>query len=436
MSTVAGATKGKALSFNPADRLHSFLGPTVWHTMTPLAQKHQAINLGQGFPGFSPPEFAKQALADVVMEKNGLDYMANQYARSAANLTLANTLAEKYSEALGRQVNPLNELVVCNGATGAIFNATQAFLNPGDEVIAFEPSFDIYSAQAAMCGAVFRPVPLELDASKSEDAQWGFDINAFRAAFTPQTRMLILNTPHNPTGKVFTRSELEQIAEVVRAHPNVVVVADEVYEHLIFSGAEHVRFATLPGMWDQTLTVSSAGKTFSATGWKVGWAVGPTHLIRAMEIVGSWVCFSVNTPAQIAVSRCLVEAKSEYKGFPTYFDYLCAEYTRKKDILRKGLEEVGMPAVDTQGSFFLMADTSRVSVPQAFLEEYKDKGRDWAVSCWLTSEIGVCVIPPSSFYCEENKHLAKNLVRFAFAQSDEKLHEAVKRLQKVKEFLM
>ncbi len=265
---MSKAAAGLALGFNPASRIAGLTKPTVWHHMTPLAQKHKAVNLGQGFPGFSPPPFVRAALAAAAEERDGLTYLTNQYARAAGDMSLVKALAAKTGAALGRPVDPITEVMVCNGATGVIFNATQAFLNPGDEVVTFEPAFDIYSAQAAMAGATVRPVPLTLTPGTS---QWGFDIDAFRAAFSDKTRMLIFNTPHNPTGKVFTRAEQEAIAEVVKDFPNVVVLADEVYEHLVFDGKEHVSFASLgEDTWQRTLTVSSSGKSFSATGWKVG----------------------------------------------------------------------------------------------------------------------------------------------------------------------
>jgi len=420
-----------ALGFNPAQRISSLTKPTVWHHMTPLAIKHKAVNLGQGFPGFSPPQFVREALVSVAREENGLNYMANQYARAAGNLLLVEALAKKVGKNLDRTVDPLTEVMVCNGATGVIFNATQAFLNPGDEVVTFEPTFDIYTAQAEMCGATVRPVPLALSAER----RWEFDIDAFRAAFTSRTRMLVFNTPHNPTGKVFTRAEQEAIAAVVRDFPDVVVLSDEVYEHLLFDGRTHCSFAALPDMWERTLTVSSAGKTFSCTGWKVGWAVGPAHLTQPLGIVGSWVSFSVNTPAQVALSRCLEEAERPFQGAESYYAYLRGEYTRKREKLCTALAAAGLEPIAPEGSFFVMADTSRVAVPQEWVDRYRAEGADWAFACWLTAELGVACIPPSPFYSEANREAARSLCRFAFAQDDAVLDQAAERLLKLRDHL-
>jgi len=416
----------------PAKRIAGLLKPTVWHHMTPLAQKHKAVNLGQGFPGFSPAPFVRDALAGVAHEEGGLNYLANQYARAAGNLTLVEALAKKVGANLNRTVDPITEVMVCNGATGVIFNATQALLNPGDEVVTFEPAFDIYSAQAAMAGATVRPVPLNLTA---DSKAWSFDLDVFRAAFTDKTRMLIFNTPHNPTGKVFTSEEQASIAAVLRDFPDVIVVSDEVYEHLVFDGRRHVSFASIPDMWDRTLTVSSSGKTFSCTGWKIGWAVGPQPLISAMGVVGSWVSFSVNTPSQIAIARCMARASDPYEGSETFYAHVRAEYERKRAKLGAALTAAGLTPIYPEGSFFIMADTSNVEVPQQYRDQYAVEGHDWAFACWLTAELGVACIPPSPFYCDETKHLARNLVRFAFAQEDSVLDDAAQRLLKIRDHL-
>jgi len=436
--TKSNAGQKLALSFNPAKRLMSFLEPTVWHHMTPMAQKYNALNLGQGFPGFTPPDFVKQALADATLEKNGLNYLANQYARSAGNLMLVNKLAEIYTPRLRRTIDPQTEVIICNGATGVIFNATQSLLNPGDEVVAFEPTFDIYLAQSEMCGATLKPVPLVLEENaETKTPEWTFDMEAFRSQFNERTRLLILNTPHNPTGKVFTRAELEAIAAVVREFPNVVVIADEVYEHLVYEG-EHIHFASLPDMYERTLTVSSAGKTFSCTGWKIGWAIGPKHLIQGLGIAGSWVSFSVNTPSQIAIANALTQAEKPTFGpkqDETYFKWLRDSYLTKRQILCDGLREAGFKPIQPQGSFFVMADSSDIEIPQKCFDQWPGESRDWVLARWLTSEMGVACIPPSPFYCEKNKPLAYNLLRFAFAQSDDILRQAVGRLKQLRAFV-
>lgn len=249
-----------------AQRLEGFDAPTVWAEFTPLANQHGAVNLGQGFPDWNPPamavQFAQAALAGP----------HNQYARSGGHPDLVRVLANRYSPLIGREINPLTEVTVSVGATEAIFAITQALLNPGDEVILFQPAFDIYPAQVQMAGGVAKFV--KLSQPEHENGTWTVDLAEVEAAITEKTRLMILNTPHNPTGKVFTREELEGIADIVRRHPQLTVISDEVYESLVFDGKEHCRLASLPDMWERVLTVSSAGKTFTITGWKVGWVIG------------------------------------------------------------------------------------------------------------------------------------------------------------------
>ena len=234
-------------------------------------------------------------------------------------MSLVKTLAEQYTTRLNRTIDPVTEVAVCNGATGVIFNITQSILNEGDEVVVFEPAFDIYAAQSAMAGATVRYVPMHMTASKDGHNEWTYKSEDLRAALNENTRMIILNTPHNPTGKVFTRAELLDVCAALAPFPNVVVVADEVYQHLIFEG-EHHHIAGIKAeeykhllpegvaavdMYDRTLSVCSSGKTLACTGWKIGWCVGPAHLISCVTLANSWVTFSVHTPSQIAVGKCL-----------------------------------------------------------------------------------------------------------------------------------
>jgi aspartate/methionine/tyrosine aminotransferase len=296
----------------------------------------------------------------------------------------------------------------------------------------FEPAFDIYHAQADMAGAHARTVPLTTFTNpQTGKLEWRFDPDQLRKAFTSKTRIFLLNTPHNPTGKVFTRAELELIVEILRDFPDVVVVADEVYEHIVYDGFQHIPIASLPGMWDRTLTCSSAGKMFSVTGWKIGWAVGPAYLIRPPAIAHQWTVFSVNTPAQ-AVARALVGAEKPYRGHRNYYSWLAADYTRKRQMLADGLAAAGLTPIIPEGSFFIVADTRKIKVPAKWLED-KSEPYDWRVCRFLTVDIGVAAIPPSSFYCDANKDMAKYFARFAFCKPDEVIQEACRRLAKLKE---
>jgi len=419
-----------ATAFRPAQRLAKFAAPTVWHEFTPLAAKSKAVNLGQGFPGWSPPQFIKDAAAKAVEESGaGLDFMVNQYARPAGHLSLVTQLAKDYSPRLGRQLDPLTEVVITNGASEGLCTAALGLLNPGDEVVTLEPAFDLYIAQAEMAGATLKTVPYRV-----KDGKWRVDLEELRAAFTDKTRMFLLNTPHNPTGKVWTKEELEGVAAILRDYPAVVAVCDEVYEHMIYDGARHTSLASLPDMWDRTLTLSSSGKTFSVTGWKIGWALGPAHLVRSLAIAHQWISFSVVTPLQEAVAQGLITAEKSYEGHASYYAWLQHMYAAKRERMCEAIRAAGMEPIKPEGGFFIVADTSRIQLPQRYAED-KTVTRDWALCRWLTEEIGVAAIPPSAFYCQENKHLAANYARFAFCKPDDVLEEAARRLLKCKEYI-
>jgi len=301
-----------------------------------------------------------------------------------------------------------------------------------------EPAFDIYHSQVKMAGGKCVFVPLRpTGEGNGASSVFQLDLSELEAAITDRTKVLLLNSPHNPTGKMFTKSELEGIAEIVQKHPSITVVSDEVYEHIIFDPEQepHISIATIPGMFEQTLTLSSSGKTFSCTGWKVGWAVGPPHLVKAVSAVQQWVNFSAPTPNQDAIAQAMIQAREPYEGFPTYYSFLANEYKRKRSILQDALSSAGMTPLVPPGSFFIMADSSRLTVPDSFLAQetaampVNPMPRDWACSRWLTEHVGVTAIPPSAFYSTPNVPLASNLLRFAFCKSDETLYKAKERLE-------
>lgn len=346
------------------------------------------------------------------MKEEGFDFMVNQYARSAGHLPLVQNLAKNYSKTLGREVDPLNEVVVTDGASEALCSVMLGLLNPGDEVVTLEPAFDIYIAQAEMAGATLKTVPYRTRLDSEGKKEWFVDMDELASAFSSKSKMFLLNTPHNPTGKVWSPAELARAAEIVQAHPKVVAIADEVYEHMVYDGKSHTSLASLPGMWDRTLTVSSAGKTFSVTGWKVGWAVGPAHLVRAAAVAHQWMAFSVCTPMQQAISDSLVQALQPYEGANSYYSWLNGMYRAKRSLMCEALRAAGIEPIVPEGGFFIVGDTSRLQLPEEYAAD-KSVTRDWALCRWLTKEIGVAAIPPSSFYCEENKALAGNYARSA-----------------------
>ncbi len=378
-----------------AARVRGF-GASVFSEMSRLAARHGAVNLGQGFPDFAGPDFVKEAA------KGAIDADLNQYAISHGTPRLRAAIAATWARDYGREIDPDAEVTVTSGATETVFDAVQAFLNPGDELIAFEPFYDSYGPSVTLAGGTLRPVTLH-------PPDWSFDPDELEAVFTPRTRVLLLNTPHNPTGKVFSRSELEVVARLCREH-RVLAVTDEVYDRIVFDGAVHVSLATLPDMWERTLTINSTGKTFSMTGWKIGYAVGPAPLQAALRAVHQFVTFATSTPFQEAMATAMEVAPGL-----GYYDRLKAEYAARRALLRAALEDNGLPTLAIAGSYFLMADIAALGFPD-----------DVAFCRYLTTEVGVAAIPPSAFYADPAR--APLLARFCFAKREETLHAAAERL--------
>lgn len=443
-----------------ARRLEGLDQPTVWQEFSPLAVQHGAVNLGQGFPDWEPPKFVLENMKSAISTNR----KANQYARSYAHMPLAQTLAEIYNQrwasasttaATLLPIDPATQVATATGCTNVLYCALQGLVNPGDEVILLEPAFDIYSSQVKMAGGIpvyvpLRPIQTTTNGGKSLSAAdadasnlFTLDLEELRQAITPRTRVLLLNTPHNPTGKMFSLTELQGIADIAKEHATTLtVISDEVYEHIVFEPETqpHISIATI--LPEQTLTLSSAGKTFSATGWKVGWAIGPPHLVAAVTAVQQWVNFSAATPNQDAIALSLQAAEEPYMDpnnnknvFPSYYSFLASEYKRKRTLLALALITAGMTPIIPPGGFFIMADTSNIDFP--YEERYQQcvtdamparpMPRDWALSRWLTEDVGVTAIPPSAFYSTPNVPLAKNMLRFAFCKDDDTILEAQRR---------
>ncbi len=413
-NTTSQSTMPRALT---ADRVRSF-GMTVFAEFTALANEVGAVNLGQGFPNFPAPDFVKTAAQQAIAAD------LNQYARSAGHPRLVNALAALYSPLFGRSLNPLTEIVVTVGATEGIFATVQALVDPGDEVILIEPFYDSYPAVVTMAGGTAVYVPLRAPAGATSAAEWRLELDELAAAFSPRTKLLILNTPLNPLGKVYDLAELSAIAELAQQH-DIAVLSDEVYEWMVYPTAahpvEHVRLATLPGMWERTVTLGSAGKSFSVTGWKIGWAIAPPHLAHAVTMAHQWIPFAVATPLQEAVAVALEQAEER-----DYFAELRSMYQAKRDLLLNALDDVGLMPMTPDGSYFIVVDTSKLPVGVA-----PGTRRDVAVCRWFTREIGVAAIPPSPFYSVAHQELTDNLARFTFCKTDAMLHEAARRLQRL-----
>ena len=378
-----------------AARIQQF-GTSVFSEMSRLSALHNAVNLGQGFPDFPGPDFVKEAA------KRAIDANLNQYAPSHGLPRLRKAIGDTCERATGRAVDIDAEITVTSGATEAIFDAIQSFLNPGDEIILFEPYYDSYVASAIIANAVPKYVTLQ-------PPDWSFDLDELRAAFTPRTRLLMLNTPHNPTGKVFSRQELQTIAELCIEH-DVIVLADEVYDRILFNGAEHVSIATLPGMWERTLTINSTGKTFSMTGWKIGYAIGSASLNAALRAVHQFVTFASQTPFQDAMAEAL-----ELAATNGYYEQLAREYTVRRDLMNDALTGAGFSVLPSFGTYFLTIDGSEFGF-----------ANDVELCHWLIIEAGVTSVPPSAFYADPAR--APLLARFCFAKEHATIAEAAKRL--------
>lgn len=275
-----------------------------------------------------------------------------------------------------------------------------------------EPAFDIYPAQVQMAGGVAKYVPLRLNEATRK---WDLDFSELAEAITPKTKLLLLNTPHNPTGKVLSEKELYLVRDILLKNPHVICICDEVYEKLVFDGQKHIRLASLPDMWQRTLTVSSVGKTFSVTGWKVGWVYGCEKLVYPVMLANQWVQFSVSTPTQVACASILVEAEQPYEGFESYYEYVRDLYEKKRNYLAASLKAAHLDPVLPEGGFFIIADTAAHPViPEKYFDEPSPTGevpvsRDWAFARYLTTEWGVTPIPPSAFFTKERAANAANL---------------------------
>lgn len=380
-----------------AQRVRNF-GTTIFSEMTALANRHQAVNLGQGFPDFPGPDFLKTAAVEAI------EGDLNQYAPGRGRPRLRQAIAQKMERFYDRAVDPDLEVTVTQGATGAIFATILGLVDPGDEVILFEPYYDSYLPATLMAGGVPRFYTL-----RSPD--WRINEAELSALFSEKTKLVLINSPHNPTGKVFSDSEFGLIARLCREH-DVIAVTDEVYEHIVFDEREHLSLAGWPGMADRTVTISSAGKTFSMTGWKVGWAIGRPDLVEAIVRVHQFMVFCGATPLQEAVATALHTP-------PEYYAKLAALYQANRDFLADVLADVGLNPILPKGTYFMMADISHLDFPD-----------DIAFCRYLTTEIGVTAIPPSAFY--NNPVDGAKIARFAFCKTRSVLEEAARRLMKLK----
>ena len=376
------------------------LGTSVFSEMTRLATESGAINLAQGFPDFEGPP----AIVDAAVE--ALRAGHNQYGRSMGLPALVAEIARHQERCYGLAFDPTSEVCAFAGATEGIAAAMLGLLEAGDEVILFEPFYDSYPATIAMAGANARVVTLRFP-------DFAIDETAVRAVVTPRTRMIVVNSPHNPSGHVLAEAELDAIARVCIDH-DLIAVTDEVYEHLVFDGARHVPLATRPGMRDRTVSLSSTGKTYSFTGWKVGWATGPAPLIAAVQRAHQFLTFAAATPLHAAMAVALARFQDDF------YAELARDYTRRRDLLVGVLRDVGFTVSVPRGTYFIVCDY-RALAPDGAAD-------DVAFARRLIRDAGVAAIPPSAFYSRDVDE-GRRLLRFAFCKRTETLERAADRLR-------
>ena len=379
-------------------------GTTIFADINALAAKHGAVNLGQGAPDFDgPPEVLAAAVT-------AINSAVNQYAPGIGMAPVRQAIAQHAQRFYQQQLNPDTDVLVTSGATEAMFAAILGLTDAGDEVIVFEPVYDTYVPNLVMAGVTPQYVPLRGE-------NWSFDPDELARAFNARTKAIVINTPHNPTGKVFSRDELGLIAELCQKH-DVIVITDEVYEHIVYDDASHVRLATLPGMAERTVTISSLGKTFSVTGWKIGWAMGPAALVQAVNQAHQFITYAVAAPLQAAAATAL--------NLPFgYFENLQANYQSRRDRMLQVLRNAGFTVFKPQGGYFIMIDWRGVA------PRHVQDDRQFAR--WLIEAIGVACIPASPFYQDSDKHLGKYFARFAVCKKDETLDAAAERFAKLGE---
>ncbi|GAA0972578.1 putative N-succinyldiaminopimelate aminotransferase DapC [Nocardioides aquaticus] len=380
-------------TIRPAARLAG-IPPTVFAEMSALALRTGSVNLGQGFPDVDGPASVVAAAA------RAMEDGANQYAPGWGVPALREAVARHQQRHYGITLDPTTEVAVTTGATEAVAAAVLGLVDPGDEVVVLEPYYDSYTAMIQMAGGMRRPVTLRAP-------DFRLDVDELRAAVGPRTRYVLLNSPHNPTGTVLTRTELEAVAAVAVEH-DLVVITDEVYEHLVFTGHEHVPISTLPGMAERTLTISSVGKSWSFTGWKVGWATGPAALVGALVSAKQWLTFTSGAPLQPAVAWAL----DEESDFPRL---LAADLEGRRDLLCAGLARTGLDVRVPEGTYFAVTDTRALGWPDA---------RSFCAA--LPERAGVVAIPMAFFYDDEDA--SRHLVRWTFCKRTEVLEDALARL--------
>jgi kynurenine aminotransferase len=442
MSALATPLRTQARSFHAAAMaLSNKLKPAsrvsgqrqdVWSIINEAAAaspRQPIVNMGQGFYGYNPPKFILDAA------KAALDRVeCNQYSPTKGRPRLKKAIADAYSPFWGRKLDPDTEVTITTGANEGMLSAFMAFVEPGDEVIVFEPFFDQYISNIEMAGGKIVYVPMhppKTGATKtSSAADWTIDFDELARAISPKTKMLVLNTPHNPVGKVYSKDELQRIGDLCVKN-EIIILSDEVYDRLYY--VPFTRIGTMSPEFERlTLTVGSAGKNFYATGWRVGWLLGPSHLIQHVSAAHTRICFSSVSPLQEACAVGFEEADKE--GF---WDESIRDMKSKMDRFNEVWDELGLPYTEPEGGYFILVNMNKVKLPEGypFPPHVANRPRDFKLAWFLIQEVGVAAIPPTEFYTPGNAHFAEDYIRFAVCKEDEVLEEAKNRLRGLKKYI-
>ncbi|KAF8914048.1 pyridoxal phosphate-dependent transferase [Gymnopilus junonius] len=428
-STPPKVDRSNLIPFSSRLKEGRALALDVWTIFNAANLPPHCINLGQGYMNFAPPKWVTDAAEEA------LNTVApNHYSHPRGRIRLREAIKAFYGPQFNRELDVESEILVTSGANEGQYSVFTAFLEQDDEVIMFEPFFDQYLPSVTFNGGKPVYVPLHPPKDSLENPtsnDWTIDIDELRRAVTPRTKLIIVNTPHNPVGKVFTKSELEAIASIAEEF-NLLVMADEVYDCLVFDGKEHVRIANLPGMWDRTVTVGSAGKAFAATGWRIGWLIAPKSIIQPTLAASTRIIFCSNSPLQEAAASGLEQAKER-----KFFENQLAEYAERRAIIVDAFDKLGMKYTLPHGSYFVLLDISNVDFPDnyPFPSSVLGRGRDFRACWFIAQEVGVSSIPVSEFYCEEHANIGEAYARFAFCKDVDTLRAAAERLQQLKKYL-
>lgn len=428
-----------------SNKIGDFDKLTIWYKATRLAVSTNSANLGQGFPDWKPPTFVLESIKKHVSNPE----VNHQYTRTFGNPKLVEAISKNYSPIFKRNIDPLKEVIVANGGVSLLYNSITALVERDDEVILIEPFYDCYLPQAIFSGAKVKGIPMippklrqrsEYENMSDEELgqvseDWKIDMERLKSSLTNKTKLLILNTPNNPTGKILTYEELKQISSLLENYPRVVVIMDEVYEFMVYDEyLELPRMATLPGMWDRCINIMSAGKIFSITGIRLGWALGPKHLISKIGAIYQVNSFCIYDPIQLGIAESLEIANQPYEGYDNYFKWLRNHYTNQRNYLIRGLAKNKNFLSNfyfPKGGYFILADITDLSVPSTNHRLEGDEegevnySKDYNYLLNFAHEKKVVIIPCSVFYTDPNKKFGENFIRLAFCKQKSTIDKAL-----------